>query len=91
MEKFLRHYATWNGDTCLQYSATFTNAATRKVACGWSKQICRILRKLDNRADQTTKIRGMLVRPEQIAEIGERHPALGRRAWSLRARARQMR
>ena len=31
-----------------------------------------------DRADQTTKIKGMFVRPEQIAEIGKRHPALGR-------------
>ena len=30
------------------------------------------------RADQTTKIKGMFVRPEQIAEIGRRHPTLGR-------------
>ncbi|HLG83241.1 MAG TPA: AMP-binding protein [Bradyrhizobium sp.] len=30
------------------------------------------------RADQTTKIKGMFVRPEQIAEIARRHPALGR-------------
>ena len=30
------------------------------------------------RADQTTKIKGMFVRPEQIAEIGGRHPELGR-------------
>src|ERR1700759_1852807 len=30
------------------------------------------------RADQTTKVRGMFVRPEQIAEIGKRHPQLGR-------------
>lgn len=30
------------------------------------------------RADQTTKVRGMFVRPEQIAEIGKRHSALGR-------------
>jgi phenylacetate-coenzyme A ligase PaaK-like adenylate-forming protein len=30
------------------------------------------------RADQTTKIKGMFVRPEQIADIGKRHPALGR-------------
>jgi phenylacetate-CoA ligase len=30
------------------------------------------------RADQTTKIKGMFVRPEQIAEIGRRHPQLGR-------------
>ena len=31
------------------------------------------------RADQTTKIKGMFVRPEQVAEIGKRHPELGRR------------
>ena len=30
------------------------------------------------RADQTTKVKGMFIRPEQIAEIGKRHPALGR-------------
>src|SRR2546421_434726 len=30
------------------------------------------------RADQTTKVKGMFVRPEQIAEIGRGHPALGR-------------
>jgi phenylacetate-CoA ligase len=30
------------------------------------------------RADQTTKVRGMFVRPEQIAEIGRRHPELRR-------------
>ena len=28
------------------------------------------------RADQTTKIKGMFVRPEQVAEIGRRHPEL---------------
>ena len=30
------------------------------------------------RADQTTKVKGMFVRPEQIAEIGKRHPELSR-------------
>jgi phenylacetate-CoA ligase len=30
------------------------------------------------RADQTTKVKGMFVRPEQIAQIGKRHPQLGR-------------
>jgi phenylacetate-CoA ligase len=30
------------------------------------------------RADQTTKVKGMFVRPEQIAQIARRHPALGR-------------
>jgi len=30
------------------------------------------------RADQTTKVKGMFVRPEQIVEIGKRHAELGR-------------
>jgi phenylacetate-CoA ligase len=30
------------------------------------------------RADQTTKVKGMFVRPEQVAETGKRHPELGR-------------
>jgi phenylacetate-CoA ligase len=30
------------------------------------------------RADQATKVKGMFVRPEQIAEIGKRHAELGR-------------
>lgn len=30
------------------------------------------------RADQTAKVKGMFVRPGQIAEIGKRHPELGR-------------
>lgn len=30
------------------------------------------------RADQTAKVKGMFVRPEQIAEIAKRHPELGR-------------
>jgi len=30
------------------------------------------------RADQTTKVRGMFVHPEQIAEVARRHPTLGR-------------
>src|SRR5690349_9485553 len=30
------------------------------------------------RADQTTKVKGMFVRPEQIADIARRHPTLGR-------------
>jgi phenylacetate-CoA ligase len=30
------------------------------------------------RADQTTKVKGMFVRPEQIAEIGRRHGELKR-------------
>ena len=30
------------------------------------------------RADQTTKVKGMFVRPEQIAEVAKRHPELNR-------------
>jgi phenylacetate-CoA ligase len=30
------------------------------------------------RADQTTKVKGMFVRPEQVAEIARRHPEAGR-------------
>jgi phenylacetate-CoA ligase len=30
------------------------------------------------RADQTAKVRGMFVRPEQIAQIATRYPSLGR-------------
>jgi phenylacetate-CoA ligase len=30
------------------------------------------------RADQTTKVKGMFVRPEQVAEIAKRHSELGR-------------
>jgi phenylacetate-CoA ligase len=30
------------------------------------------------RADQTTKVKGMFVRPEQVVEIGKRHPQLER-------------
>ncbi|MBV8916486.1 phenylacetate--CoA ligase family protein [Bradyrhizobium sp.] len=30
------------------------------------------------RSDQTTKVKGMFVRPEQIAEVGKRHAELGR-------------
>jgi phenylacetate-CoA ligase len=30
------------------------------------------------RADQTAKVKGMFVRPELVAQIGQRHPSLGR-------------
>jgi phenylacetate-CoA ligase len=30
------------------------------------------------RADQTAKVKGMFVRPEQVAEIAARHPGVGR-------------
>jgi phenylacetate-CoA ligase len=43
--------------------------------CGRSN---RRIRGWMGRADQTAKVRGMFVRPEQIAEIARRHPSLGR-------------
>ena len=30
------------------------------------------------RADQTTKVKGMFVRPELVVDVGKRHPELGR-------------
>jgi phenylacetate-CoA ligase len=41
------------------------------------------------RADQTTKIKGMFVHPGQIAEIGKRHPELGRLRLSVTRQAEQ--
>ena len=43
------------------------------------------------RADQTTKVKGMFVRPEQIAEIARRHPELGRLRLVVTRQARPMR
>jgi len=42
------------------------------------------------RADQTTKVKGVFMRPEQAAEIGKRHPDLGGYASSLHATAGPM-
>jgi phenylacetate-CoA ligase len=36
------------------------------------------------RADQTTKVKGMFVRPEQVAEIGKRHPELEKLRLAIR-------
>jgi phenylacetate-CoA ligase len=44
-------------------------------ACGRTN---RRLRGWMGRADQTTKVKGMFVHPAQVAEIGRRHPGLGR-------------
>src|SRR5476651_937180 len=52
-----------------------TAALPGKSPCGRSN--LRI-RGWMGRADQTTKVKGMFVRPEQIAEIGKRVPELGR-------------
>src|SRR6266853_2766863 len=52
-----------------------TAALPGKSPCGRSNMR---IRGWMGRADQTTKVKGMFVRPEQIAEIGRRHPELGR-------------
>ncbi len=44
-------------------------------ACGRSNMS---IRGWMGRADQASKVKGMFVRPEQVAEIGKRHPELGR-------------
>jgi phenylacetate-CoA ligase len=41
------------------------------------------------RADQTTKVKGMFVHPGQIAEVGKRHPELGRVRLSVTREAEQ--
>jgi phenylacetate-CoA ligase len=46
-----------------------------RSACGRSNMR---IRGWMGRADQTTKVKGMFVRPEQVAEISKRHPELGR-------------
>jgi len=52
-----------------------TAALPGRSACGRSNMR---IRGWMGRADLTTKVKGMFVRPEQIAEIGKRHPQLGR-------------
>jgi phenylacetate-CoA ligase len=52
-----------------------TAALPGRSPCGRSAQR---IRGWMGRADQTTKIKGMFVRPEQVAEIGRQHPELGR-------------
>ena len=52
-----------------------TAALAGQSSCGRSNMR---IRGWMGRADQTTKVKGMFVRPEQIAEIGKRHPELGR-------------
>jgi len=55
------------GDLTAALSGTSPCGRTNMRIKGWM-----------GRADQTTKIKGMFVRPEQVAEIGKRHPELGR-------------
>ena len=55
------------GDLTATLSGTSACGRTNMRIKGWM-----------GRADQTTKVKGMFVRPEQIAEIGKRHPDVGR-------------
>jgi phenylacetate-CoA ligase len=55
------------GDLTAALSGTSPCGRTNMRIKGWM-----------GRADQTTKVKGMFVRPEQIVEIGKRHPGLGR-------------
>ena len=41
------------------------------------------------RADQTTKVKGMFVHPAQVAEVGRRHPELGRLRLAVTREAEQ--
>jgi phenylacetate-CoA ligase len=52
-----------------------TAALTGASPCGRTN---RRIRGWMGRADQTTKVKGMFVRPDQVAEIARRHPELGR-------------
>jgi phenylacetate-CoA ligase len=52
-----------------------TAALPEASPCGRTN---RRIRGWMGRADQTTKIKGMFVRPEQVAEIARRHPEVGR-------------
>jgi phenylacetate-CoA ligase len=55
------------GDLTAELSAASPCGRTNLRIKGWM-----------GRADQTTKVKGMFIRPEQIAEIAKRHPELGR-------------
>jgi phenylacetate-CoA ligase len=50
----------------------------RSVSCQFGYPLAVTPFRWMGRADQTTKVKGMFVRPEQIAEIGKRHPQLER-------------
>jgi phenylacetate-CoA ligase len=67
----LDHHHPWIrlaiGDLTAELAGTSPCGRTNMRIKGWL-----------GRADQTTKVKGMFVRPEQIAEIGRRHPELGR-------------
>jgi phenylacetate-CoA ligase len=55
------------GDLSAMLTAPLPGVRTNHRIRGWL-----------GRADQTTKVRGMFVHPEQIADVIRRHPAIGR-------------
>lgn len=55
------------GDLSAIHAANVAGDVTAPRIRGWM-----------GRADQTTKVRGMFVRPEQVAAVARRHPELGR-------------
>lgn len=55
------------GDLSAIHTANVAGDVTAPRIRGWM-----------GRADQTTKVRGMFVRPEQVAAVARRHPELGR-------------
>ena len=59
------------GDLSMILPASLSQAS----ACGRTNQR---IRGWMGRADQTAKVRGMFVHPEQVAEVARRHPQLGR-------------
>ncbi len=65
------HHHPWIRLALGDLSATMPGAS----ACGRTNTR---IRGWMGRADQTTKVKGMFVRPEQVAEIGRRHAELGR-------------
>ncbi|WP_294644089.1 phenylacetate--CoA ligase family protein [uncultured Aureimonas sp.] len=54
------------GDLSAIHTGTAAGDSTAPRIRGWM-----------GRADQTTKVRGMFVRPEQVATVGKRHPEVG--------------
>ncbi len=54
------------GDLSALHTGTVSDGGTAPRIRGWM-----------GRADQTTKVRGMFVRPEQVADVARRHPEIG--------------
>jgi phenylacetate-CoA ligase len=68
---------TFNPDYPMIRLATGDLSAVMPGASGCGRTNVRIKGWM-GRADQTTKVKGMFVRPELVVEVGKRHAALGR-------------